>query len=1493
MRNNIVAFNTSVLYAAGGMGIYGSYPDLTYNDFFANIPNNIDGDVTDVDHIGLDGNISADPAFLSRIPGNRDLRLDITSGVIDQGDDTGVSATDILGFPRIQDGDVDGIARVDMGAYEFTRDTDGDGDPDYSDPDDDGDGVPDGSDCAPAFAGIQLPPEPIGNTMTADGGIGGVRFTWQRSLFGPVANAYRGTVDIGSGWNYDLTCLTSETTGLQAFDPETPPQGKVFYYLVAAVNACGESRAGIDSNSVEIFASPTCDPQGNDEDGDGVMDTADNCPATPNSDQANSDSDADGDACDDDDDGDGIPDGSDNCRTVSNVGQADVDGDTVGDDCDNCPVDDNTDQADLDADGAGNACDNDSDNDLIDDESDNCPLAPNPMQEDGDVDGTGDACDNCPIDANMDQADGDGDGVGDVCDSCLIDPFNDADGDGLCAEVDNCPNDNNAGQADGDTDGIGDPCDNCPTNSNGGQADADGDGIGDVCDSCPLDAANDEDGDGDCADVDNCPLVSNSNQKDDDIDGVGNLCDNCVDDFNPTQDDFDNDGIGDACDPCQDSDADTICDGMDNCVDISNTAQTDADTDGIGDACDTCTDIDNDLFGDPAFPANVCGNDNCISDSNPAQIDIDFDGIGDACDTCPNDPGNDVDSDTICGDVDNCLIVANMSQTDTDTDGLGDACDNCPGVINLNQLDGDNDGVGDVCDACPNDPDNDLDMDGLCAGVDNCPFTQNVGQADGDSDGAGDACDNCLTVSNAGQEDIDNDGAGDACDTCTDTDGDGFGDPTFPNAGCSLDNCPAISNVSQSNMDGDASGDVCDVCPNDALDDSDGDTVCGDIDNCPLIANLDQSDIDMNGEGDLCDADIDGDTLLNGADNCELVANLNQLDGDGDLVGDVCDNCPAISNASQADLDVDNIGDVCDTCANDALDDGDADGLCADFDNCPAISNVDQADADFDGRGDLCDPCPTDPDIDADDVCNDDFVLVELEMPSETVLIEFADAIETVVVDTGSAMRYLANYGDPMIGETWTAEVFDDAMWDSGTYAIGYETAPSGGAIDLIDTGIASGAFSVYTRTDFVIADILAVNNMFLGVDYDDGVVAWVNGVEVFRSAQMPGGATAWNTNSGSHESSNGPVPDPRPFFDISLAALPQLKDGTNILAIGVWNSGAPASSDLVLSPRLSINRQVTSNMRYLANSADPGIGITWTAPGFDDATWSEGAYGVGYELTTGADQLIQTDVLPGSLSVYTRATFEIASVLLVQNLFLGADYDDGFIAWINGVEVYRSPEMALGVPTWDADPDPHESSNGALPRYTPEFDISGLGKPALVNGTNVLAIGVWNNVPSNPPSTELVLVPKLSMNRMSAAPVKYVANRTDPGIGLSWVETAFDDSAWSEGLFGIGYETGTVGARNILQTTVPTDSFSVYTRTVINVPDLSSVNNVFFGVDYDDGVIAWLNGQEFFRSREMPFFDPAWNTNVNLHEASNGLVPNYQPIRDVTFKALPSMVQG
>lgn len=82
-----------------------------------------------------------------------------------------------------------------------------------------------------------------------------------------------------------------------------------------------------------------------DSDGDGFIDTRDNCPSISNTDQSDIDSDAIGDVCDPDDDNDGIADAQDNCPAVANADQTDFDRDGAGDVCD--PDDDNDNVLDV------------------------------------------------------------------------------------------------------------------------------------------------------------------------------------------------------------------------------------------------------------------------------------------------------------------------------------------------------------------------------------------------------------------------------------------------------------------------------------------------------------------------------------------------------------------------------------------------------------------------------------------------------------------------------------------------------------------------------------------------------------------------------------------------------------------------------------------------------------------------------------------------------------------------------------------------------------------------------------------------------------------------------------------------------------------------------------------------------------------------------------------------------------------------------------------
>ena len=88
-------------------------------------------------------------------------------------------------------------------------------------------------------------------------------------------------------------------------------------------------------------------PLPSDVDSDGITDSLDNCPATANAGQADTDGNGTGDACN---------------------GGEDGDGDEWADGLDNCPVTANADQADLDEDGLGDGCDADDDGDGASDE---------------------------------------------------------------------------------------------------------------------------------------------------------------------------------------------------------------------------------------------------------------------------------------------------------------------------------------------------------------------------------------------------------------------------------------------------------------------------------------------------------------------------------------------------------------------------------------------------------------------------------------------------------------------------------------------------------------------------------------------------------------------------------------------------------------------------------------------------------------------------------------------------------------------------------------------------------------------------------------------------------------------------------------------------------------------------------------------------------------------------------------------------------------------
>jgi parallel beta-helix repeat protein len=138
-----------------------------------------------------------------------------------------------------------------------------------------------------------------------------------------------------------------------------------------------------------------------------------------------------------------------------------------------------------------------------------------------------------------------------------------------------------------------------------------------------------------------------------------------------------------------------------------------------------------------------------------------------------------------------------------------------------------------------------------------------------------------------------------------------------------------------------------------------------------------------------------------------------------------------------------------------------------------------------------------------------------------------------------------------------------------------------------------------------------------------------------------------------------------------------------------------------------------------------------WTALGFDDSLWENGPSGFGFG--DGDDATVLTDMQGSYVSVYIRRPFNVAALSEDEVLDLVIDYDDGFIAFLNGVEVARRA-MPAGPANYQTLAASHEAG-------TPETITLGRAVDLLQAGANILAIEGHN---TSSTSGDFSLIPAL-----------------------------------------------------------------------------------------------------------------------------------------------------
>ncbi|MBN1442543.1 MAG: hypothetical protein JXA90_07530, partial [Planctomycetes bacterium] len=102
-------------------------------------------------------------------------------------------------------------------------------------------------------------------------------------------------------------------------------------------------------------------------------------------------------------------------------------------------------------------------------------------------------------------------------------------------------------------------------------------------------------------------------------------------------------------------------------------------------------------------------------------------------------------------------------------------------------------------------------------------------------------------------------------------------------------------------------------------------------------------------------------------------------------------------------------------------------------------------------------------------------------------------------VSWGSTWKYRLGTEEASSPDTtaWSTISFDDSGWGEGPAPFGYGDPPYGTDISLLDPPMSNNFTSIFLRHRFELADPSAINQLDAHVDFDDGFVVWINGVEV------------------------------------------------------------------------------------------------------------------------------------------------------------------------------------------------------------------------------------------------------------------------------------------------------------------------------------------------------------------------------------------------------------
>lgn len=322
--------------------------------------------------------------------------------------------------------------------------------------------------------------------------------------------------------------------------------------------------------------------------------------------------------------------------------------------------------------------------------------------------------------------------------------------------------------------------------------------------------------------------------------------------------------------------------------------------------------------------------------------------------------------------------------------------------------------------------------------------------------------------------------------------------------------------------------------------------------------------------------------------------------------------------------------------------------------------------------------------------------------------------------------------------------------------------------------------------------------------------------------------------------------------------------------------------------PRLPLGQRTTTTVVLVPENAAKkvlvptgNIGTNWrTQLNYSDSTWTDGTPpdttktgGVGYErnlteVTSGVPYIsynVESKMYGKNTSVYIRIPFTVNAQQLAEwnYMTLKMRYDDGFIVYLNGTEVYRKNFSALSTPAWNS-----RSSTGHENSAQESFSLNSY-LSLLQGGTNLLAIHGLNDTAS---SSDFLISPVLeagtTVNSQGVSPkaVKYASPITlSKSVRIK--ARTLNGSTWSalrEAVIGVGPINDSLRISEVMYNPGgdPNEEFIELVNTGIAAINLNQVTFAK-GIDFTFGDTVLNPNQRLILVRNQPIFEARYGTGL------------------------------